>query len=433
MNEFENCLRCENPVIIRNPYAFPLLDTHNCFVIKGSAPHYIPDHLRGNDDYYLKITSPKYNNVTCRKHVESSYILNPINGDRYPLFYEVPCGKCALCRDKRVSDWKCRAMCETAVSKFIPYFVTLTYNDEHLPKTGVQKYDVQCFLKRLRSYLSYHGEECEIRYFAVGEYGKQYKRPHYHLILWHVPRKTCHDMLKLLEECWDKGYCYVKACNQYKVQYVMKYMRKECVPPPGQNQVFYLASRRKALGLQYLEENFRYFLENPSMSFQIYDKFAHQTLRFGLPQYFVRKIYPTLCNIIPKDIRDSYARFCELRNSMKKKAGYYMQDDIRWFLVTDKFCFLPSYNWSQFNYVKKVEDFNKLIDEWYFHMEKLMNYELPSNIYELLDRQIVRKELVKDFIKNHPYTTENRSQDLFRIQQSNIRRERREEIIDVPF
>lgn len=433
MSEFQHCLRCEKPVIIRNPYAFALLDTHNCYVIKGSSPHYIPDHLRGVDDYYYKITSPTYNHVTTSYDVERSYILDMNNGERYPLFYEVPCGKCALCRDKKVSDWKCRAMCETAVSKHVPFFVTLTYRNEELPIDGVNKYDVQCFLKRLRSYLSYHGYDEPIRYFAVGEYGKQKGRPHYHLIIWHTPCDSTHDMLKLMEQCWDKGFCYVVACNQYKVGYVMKYMRKECNQPSGKNPVFYLASRNKAIGLQYLEDNLQYFLDNPSMSFQVYDKFNNEVSKFGLPQYFVRKIYPTLCNIIPKEIRDSYARFCEIRNSLKKLAGYYMRDDIRWFLLTDKFCFLPSYNWSQMKFVKDISDTDRLIDEWYRLEKILINYQLPSNLYELLDRQIVRKELVRQYIESHPYTTENRSADLFKIKNSIIRQERRQEIAEVPF
>lgn len=58
------------------------------------------------------------------------------------------------------------------------FFVTLTYNDENLPADGVSKTEIQLFMKRLRSRVSK-----KIRYFAVGEYGERFKRPHYHLVL----------------------------------------------------------------------------------------------------------------------------------------------------------------------------------------------------------------------------------------------------------
>lgn len=56
-------------------------------------------------------------------------------------------------------------------------FVTLTYNDEHVPKDGgLVIGDLQRFFKRLRKRLS----PARIRYFACGEYGDQTRRPHYH-------------------------------------------------------------------------------------------------------------------------------------------------------------------------------------------------------------------------------------------------------------
>ncbi len=59
------------------------------------------------------------------------------------------------------------------------WYVTLTYNPEHLPPGGnlVPK-ELQEFLKRLRKNTKY-----TFRYLASGEYGEDKGRPHYHLIL----------------------------------------------------------------------------------------------------------------------------------------------------------------------------------------------------------------------------------------------------------
>lgn len=73
------------------------------------------------------------------------------------------------------------------------YFVTLTYDDLHVPKsyypdpeTGeahtsftLCKRDFQLWMKRLRKKFS----DDKIRFFACGEYGGQTKRPHYHVIV----------------------------------------------------------------------------------------------------------------------------------------------------------------------------------------------------------------------------------------------------------
>ena len=68
-------------------------------------------------------------------------------------------------------------------------FVTLTYDDDHLPWHGsLVPEHLQLFVKRLRKALS--GVQVApgsvhrpIRFFGCGEYGSTSKRAHYHLLL----------------------------------------------------------------------------------------------------------------------------------------------------------------------------------------------------------------------------------------------------------
>lgn len=54
-------------------------------------------------------------------------------------------------------------------------FITLTYDDEHLPLgMSLVPKDLQDFLKRFRSRIA----PIKVRYYGVGEYGDQTQRPH---------------------------------------------------------------------------------------------------------------------------------------------------------------------------------------------------------------------------------------------------------------
>lgn len=115
----------------------------------------------------------------------------------YSNFKEIPCGKCVGCRLEYSRQWANRILLE---SKYHTdnYFITLTYNDEHLPTrlydnkiTGeinaishpLVKEDVTKFIKRLRRKLDYYGYDSHFKYYLCGEYGDKSARPHYHICL----------------------------------------------------------------------------------------------------------------------------------------------------------------------------------------------------------------------------------------------------------
>lgn len=105
---------------------------------------------------------------------------------------EIPCGKCTGCRLDYSRQWAYRCMLELEYHDE-SHFVTLTYNDNHVPYSAygdpesgeaidaltLQKRDLQLFMKRLRKSFS----DDRIRFYACGEYGSTTFRPHYHGIL----------------------------------------------------------------------------------------------------------------------------------------------------------------------------------------------------------------------------------------------------------
>lgn len=88
---------------------------------------------------------------------------------------QLPCGQCIGCRLRRAQDWAIRIMHEAQMHKRTS-FITLTYDDDHLPNGGnLQHRDFQLFMKRLRKHA-----KTNVRYFVAGEYGPTTQRPHYH-------------------------------------------------------------------------------------------------------------------------------------------------------------------------------------------------------------------------------------------------------------
>jgi hypothetical protein len=191
---------------------------------------------------------------------------------------EVPCGQCWSCRLARSREWALRLVKE---AQFWPeekrVFLTLTYNNENLPKDGSLDVEhFQNFMKALRYHFSslipaQNGKDKrifpKIKYFHCGEYGETCKncgdsyilheeskskkkyndckawvkglgRPHYHAIIYgisfddmEVYKRTKADEIiyksKTLEEIWGKGFCTIGNVTFESCAYVARYIMKK--------------------------------------------------------------------------------------------------------------------------------------------------------------------------------------------------------------
>lgn len=127
-------------------------------------------------------------------------------------FTELGCGQCVGCRLDRSRQWANRCLLELEYHDSA-YFVTLTYNDDHVPRSyygdpesgeaqpslSLAKRDFQLFMKRLRKAFP----DDKIRFFACGEYGPSTMRPHYHAILFGL---HLHDLVPFSRS--EQGFTY---------------------------------------------------------------------------------------------------------------------------------------------------------------------------------------------------------------------------------
>lgn len=146
---------------------------------------------------------------------------NPYMAGAIPL----GCGQCAHCRLKRARLWSWRQFFESLGHEH-NCFVTLTYDDEHLPKSGdLEPRVVQLWLKRLRKAI----RPLSFRYFLVGEYGSTSRRPHYHLSMFGVSQFTTvngQSFSDIVRQTWGRGFIYVAEFNERTAIYVTGYVSK---------------------------------------------------------------------------------------------------------------------------------------------------------------------------------------------------------------
>lgn len=183
---------------------------------------------------------------------------------------QIPCGKCEACRLNKSKEWSERIMLE-ASQYFDNCFITLTYNDQFLPKEKLDpnthefynplvKRDVQLFMKRLRKKFP----DKKIRFFAAGEYGTVGNRPHYHIILFNFnftdlkpkfynSKTNCWTFVSpTLEELWPFGISSVGKLTTNSAAYVARYSMKKA--GYGEKE-FLLMSRRPGIGYAYFEQH----------------------------------------------------------------------------------------------------------------------------------------------------------------------------------
>ena len=154
-----------------------------------------------------------------------------LKGRYLPTYIKVPCGKCYECVKQKTNQMVARMYLEQKKHSDFGFFVTLTYDDAHLPFAlcddgsllpTLNKKDVQDFLKRLRINLTRKGVDIsDFKYFYIGEYGMtntDNKRPHYHMCVFFdvLPVNEFYDFVSL---AWKNGNIKVDIVNDARLRY----------------------------------------------------------------------------------------------------------------------------------------------------------------------------------------------------------------------
>lgn len=210
-------------------------------------------------------TRPKLVDVT------HAYFFVPGLSRKYKF---APCGMCLECRNMRREEYTQRLKHEIQTSGYIASFVSLTYRDEELPLLSSRKVrfinsssdeydyekcdslisqlegddeyenivlgkyfgsvppaygstlsrkDISNFCDKLQKRFHRKFGKKRLKYIAVGEYGDDGHRPHYHLIIVGLP---CSER-QMVYEAWNKGRVDVEPVGNGAIRYCLEYIDKQ--------------------------------------------------------------------------------------------------------------------------------------------------------------------------------------------------------------
>lgn len=230
---------------------------------------------------------------------------------------EVPCSRCWACLTRRANAWAFRILQEKKRSTSAE-FVTLTYDDAHVPindnmRITLDRKAIPLYMKRLRKLhdkLDYPDKK-PIKYYAVGEYGEELSRPHYHIIIFNaikdlIPIAWAIDKTMLgLVQIGDKGVTAGGA--RYLAQYMLTGQEEEYILENGKKIYFRekpFSLMSKNLGDNYITKEIKqWHLQKTGTEITINGKpyktrdryYAIQDgYKIALPRYYRDKIFPKI-------------------------------------------------------------------------------------------------------------------------------------------
>ena len=245
----------------------------------------------------------------------------------------IPCGKCIGCRLDYCRSWADRLSIEFLENSGVALFITLTYNNEHIPlcydsdeqlvSFTLCKRDFQLFMKRLRKYFP----DKKIRFFACGEYGSHTLRPHYHAILFGLSFSDFPDLRQvgqnelgqpyfssaIFESIWqNNGFVALASCSYETFSYVCRYNLKKAYgdnikPHELAEDSFLLMSRRPGIAGSYYDEHPECIsLSHLSLCIN------RESKKISLPKYFKKRF--------AIDFPDEYATIALERSRQAKDS-----------------------------------------------------------------------------------------------------------------
>lgn len=185
----------------------------------------------------------------------------------------------------------------------------------------------------------------KIRYFAVGEYGGQTQRPHYHIILFNLPIEWVRidpfgkEFSEELEEIWKKGIVDIGKVENGSIHYVTKYhlhpLNDAWLDSDVREKPFVRMSRKPGIGANYITDEISdYYRDSKNLCATL-----KNGIRQPLGRYYKEKIIHELPNYRDSQIKAANQRREKeekLRKTYKSEADFLKSERDRYYRASEK-------------------------------------------------------------------------------------------------
>lgn len=266
--------------------------------------------------------------------MDTRFCLHPVILDEDLAF---PCGKCPVCRMKYRKQMALRIYMEQSIDKpAYSYFLTLTYDPEHIPviegRNCFCKEHLQRFLDSLRHKL--RNEGFSLRYFATCEYGEEGYRPHYHFIffLYGSGKLHRHEFnRRFVSPLWHYGFTFDGTVTIRSIMYCTAYALKDDESLERdwtgfeEGRPFRLFSMRPGLGLTDSCINWwtNYIANGGELRNSIRVRCAKRSVSGGIPVGVKRKISDSYSDIHERLKEANMEYFIDSISSLLERAERY--------------------------------------------------------------------------------------------------------------
>lgn len=241
---------------------------------------------------------PCYHPMAAYRPRAGGSILFADRGDCDPI--TITCKQCIGCKLERARDWATRCMHEASMHER-NVFLTLTWDDAHLPADGQLEYlPFQLFMKRLWKF----AQPWDQRFYMCGEYGGLYRRPHYHALVFgfdfddksFYKRSESGDKLytsDALSRLWPYGFATAGGVTFESAGYCARYC---CSKITGDLAYFHYASIGDSGDIVQLNPEFNRMSLKPGLGASWLEKFESDVFprdyvivrgsKFPVPAYY---------------------------------------------------------------------------------------------------------------------------------------------------
>lgn len=228
--------------------------------------------------------------MACTSPLKGYVSRQPNENGKHPLvfnakdggeFLDVPCGQCMACRLERSRQWAMRITHEASLHTD-NCFLTLTYDDEHLPSDwSLNRLHFQKFIRSLRKRIA----PTKVRYYHCGEYGDLNGRPHYHVALFGYDfddKELIKDgeyplfQSQFLSKSWPYGFCSIGSLTWDSASYVSSYITKKITGPRSEE---HYKRFHPDIGVYWLAPEYSTMSLKPGIGMHWYEQFKDDCLK----------------------------------------------------------------------------------------------------------------------------------------------------------